>query len=45
MMRAGHDNPLWEMTDAEGRFLEPENFGPQELQIDSTIDVEGLIVP
>ena len=45
MKRAGHDNPLWEMTDAEGRFLEPENFGPQELQIDSTIDVEGLILP
>lgn len=45
MKRAGHDNPLWEMTDAEGRFLEPENFGPQELQVDSTIDVEGLILP
>jgi len=45
MKRAGYENPLWEMKDADGNYLNPEKFGPQELEVDSTIDVDGLILP
>lgn len=45
MRKAGLENPLWEMTDAEGNFLEPENFGPQELVVDTTINTDNLILP
>lgn len=45
MKEAGTENPLWELTDADGNFLEPDNFGPQILVVDSTIDVSNLILP
>ena len=45
MKRAGIDNPLWEMTDAEGNLLEPENFGPQTLNPDTAEVIEALLLP
>lgn len=45
MKRAGFDNPLWEMTDAEGNLLEPENFGPQTLNPDTVEVIEALLLP
>lgn len=45
MKRAGIDNPLWEMTDAEGNLLEPENFGPQTLNPDTVEVIEALLLP
>jgi len=45
MKKAGIDNPLWDMTDAEGNLLEPENFGPQMLNPDSTEVIEELLLP
>lgn len=45
MKRAGIDNPLWEMTDAEGNLLEPENFGPQALNPDTVEVIEELLLP
>lgn len=45
MKRTGIDNPLWEMTDAEGNLLEPENFGPQTLNPDTVEVIEALLLP
>ena len=45
MKRAGIDNPLWEMTDAEGNLLEPEIFGPQTLNPDTVEVIEELLLP
>ena len=45
MRRAGTDSPLWDLTDAEGNLLDPDNFGPQELEVDTTLYVDDLLLP
>lgn len=36
---------LWALTDSDGNYLDPANFGPQELVVDSLLDLDGLTMP
>ncbi len=36
---------LWDLTDADGNLLDPEMFGPQILEVDSTREVSDYMFP